>query len=315
MKNQNNLPRTDFLVRSRCPCCNSQLSSKGKRIASIPPAETLSAAEHGRFLSGYTAHRVFFTYAECRECFSFFCPVYYPEEELRLLYAHQSENMAEAPLAARRRTQEGYARFLMSQSRRGGNFLEIGADIGLMADACAREGDFSRFTLYEPNVEVHKELRDRFEGRDVEVRTRSLEPGDLPQKSVSTAAMVHVLDHLPEPVVALKHIWDVLEPGGVLLIVTHNCQSVLARILGRRWPPFTLQHPHLFSPDGMRRLLGLAGFECVEINRSTNFFPAAYLARAALSVLGWNASFLAGWNAPLVGLGLGNMGVIARRPK
>jgi len=103
MNKQSSEPRMDFLVRTRCPCCGTQLSSASKKVASIPPAETLSTDEHGRFLSGYTAHRVFFTYAECETCSSYFCPVYYPEEELHRLYAHQSENMAEAPFEARRK--------------------------------------------------------------------------------------------------------------------------------------------------------------------------------------------------------------------
>jgi len=204
--------------------------------------------------------------------------------------------------------------WLRHHSKRDGKFLEIVADLGLLADSCAHAGNFERFSLYEPNVEVHDELRRRFQGRNVDIHTRSFAPGDFPEQSVSTGAMIHVLDHLPDPVVSLRQLREVLEPRGIMLIVTHNCQSMLARLLGRRWPPFTLQHPHLFSPDGMRRLLGNAGLECVEINRSTNYFPVPYLARAALSVLGLDGSFLADWQKPLVGLRLGNMGVLARRP-
>jgi SAM-dependent methyltransferase len=275
----------------------------------------LSEDEHGRFLSGYTANRVFFTYFACPDCATLYCPVYYNERQLGRLYAHQDENMAEAPLEARRRTQEGYARILMPLSRGAGGYLEIGCDIGLFAEACAEKGRFDRFDLYEPNVEVHGELTRRFQGRRHHIRATPFSASDLPEGSVSTAAMIHVLDHLLDPVAALRDIGEVLEPGGVILIVTHDADSLLARVLGRRWPPFTLQHPHLFSPRSMRRVTAAAGLECIKIKKTVNFFPAAYLARAGLSLFGLSPELLPAWTAPLVGVRLGNIAAVARRPE
>jgi 2-polyprenyl-3-methyl-5-hydroxy-6-metoxy-1,4-benzoquinol methylase len=273
----------------------------------------MSADEHGRFLSGYTAHRVFFTYLECDACSALYCPVYYNQDQLSRLYAHQDENMAEAPFEARRRTQEGYAGLLMRHSRGGGDFLEIGADIGLFADACAQAGRFGRFHLYEPNLEVHAELAQRFVGRSAELRSTLFAPSDVSAASISTAAMIHVLDHLLDPAAVLRQLREVLEPGGVLLIVTHDTRSLMARALGRRWPPFTLQHPHLFSPLSMRRLLESARLECLRVEKTVNYFPVTYLARAGLSVLGLPPGLLPSWNKPLAGLRLGNIGAIARR--
>lgn len=307
------MPEKPFLRRERCPCCGAVSPPAGPKVFSDPRAEDLSAAAHGRFLSGYTAHRVFFSYFECEACSALYCPVYYNQEQLSRLYAHQDENMAEAPFEARRRTQEGYAGLLMRHSRGAGDFLEIGADIGLFADACARAGRFDRFHLYEPNLEVHPELARRFAGRNLEIHSGLFAASDVPAASVSTAAMIHVLDHLLDPVATLRQLRETLEPGGVLLIVTHDSRSLMARALGRRWPPFTLQHPHLFSPVSMRRLLESAGLECVGIGKTVNYFPATYLARAALSALGLPPGVLPSWDKPLVGLRLGNIGAIARR--
>jgi SAM-dependent methyltransferase len=305
----------NFLLRDRCPCCGTPIGAARVKAASSPPAESLSEAEHGRFLSGYTSKRVFFTYLECETCTGLFCPIYYDQEQLSRLYAHQAENMAEAPLEARGRTQRGYAELLMRHVRGGGGFLEIGADIGLFAQACAELDDFERFWLYEPNLDVHAELKSRFAGRSAVVRSDIFSSSHLPAGSVSAAAMIHVLDHLLDPVAALVELREVMEPGGALLIVTHDAQSLLARGLGRRWPPFTLQHPHLFSPASMRRLLASAGFECLEIAKTTNYFPATHFARAALSILGLRPDVIPAWQKPLVGLRLGNIGAVARRPK
>ena len=303
-----------FLRRDHCPCCGGLNTNPIPKVVSTPPAEALSEEEHGRFLSGYTANRVFFTYVACPDCATLYCPVYFNERQLGRLYARQDENMAEAPLEARRRTQEGYARMLMPLSRGAGTYLEIGCDIGLFAEACARQGRFVRFDLYEPNVEVHGELSRRFRDRRHRIHSTPFSPSDLAERSVSTAAMIHVLDHLLDPVGALRDIKKVLEPGGVILIVTHDAHSLLARLLGRRWPPFTLQHPHLFSARSMRRVTAAAGLECIKIEKTVNFFPAAYLARAGLSLIGRSPDLIPAWTTPLVGVRLGNIAAVARRP-
>lgn len=303
-----------FLRRDRCPCCGALNTDPIPKVASTPPAEALSDEAHGRFLSGYTSNRVFFTYVACPDCATLYCPVYYNKCQLGRLYARQDENMAEAPLEARRRTQERYSRLLMPLSRGAGGFLEIGCDIGLFAEACAREGRFDRFELYEPNTEVHGELSRRFRDRRHQIRTAPFSASDLPQRSVSTAAMIHVLDHLLDPVDTLRNVRTVLEPGGVVLIVTHDAHSLFARLLGRRWPPFTLQHPHLFSARSLRRITAAAGLECIRTAKTVNFFPVAYLARAGLSLVGRSPDLVPAWTRPLVGLPLGNIAAVARRP-
>jgi SAM-dependent methyltransferase len=306
--------QNQFLRRHRCPFCGQLTSRSPRKVASIPPAETISAEEHGRFLSGYTSHRVFFTYVECEECSALFCPIFYNQDQLNRLYAHQPENMAEASLEGRKRTQHGYARMLMGYAPAHGNFLEIGADIGLFAGVCAQSGLFNKMFLYEPNLLVHAELAQRLAGRDITINHESFSPADVPAASVSAAAMIHVLDHILDPVALVREIRDVMQPGGLLLVVVHNSQSLLARILGRRFPPFTLQHPHLFSPKSLTRLLASAGLECVGIKNTTNYFPVTHFARAALSILGLKPDILPAWDRPLIGLQLGNIAAIARKP-
>jgi len=303
-----------FLVRDRCPCCNAPLEAAEPRAASDPRAETIPAEGHGKFLSGYSARRLFFSYVGCSRCGAVYCPVYYSQEQLDMLYARQAENMSEAPLEARLRTQEGYARMLLQYSRRGGDFLEIGADNGSFAQACAQQGKFRHLSLYEPNVEVHAALSDRLRGTSFAIKASRFKPDDLGPGSVSTAAMIHVLDHLLDPLRALRDIGAVLEPGGVILIVTHDASSLLARVLGKRWPPYTLQHPHLFTPSSLKALVERAGLESVLIAKTVNYFPLSYLARAACSVLGMNAGFLSGAGGPLLGFRLGNIAAIARKP-
>lgn len=305
----------DYLRIEACPCCGGPTAGAKRRVASSPPAETLSAERHGAFLSGYTQARVFFTYFECPTCSALFCRSYYRQSQLDGLYGRQAENMVSVPLAARKRTQENYARLLRRYSRMAGHFLEIGPDIGLFGSSFARAGSFDHFWLYEPNREVHQALAENFRGLSFTIKSDIFRASDVPAQSVSTAVMIHVLDHLLQPKQFLREIRASLEPGGVVLIVTHDCASLLARVLGRRWPPYTLQHPQLFSRRSIATLLQASGFEVVESVKTTNYFPLSFLMRAGLAVFGLPERLVPIGETPMLGLKLGNIGTIARKPK
>jgi hypothetical protein len=259
-------------------------------------------------------HRIFFTYLRCRECGARYCPLYYSPEQLRHLYEGQPENMADVPLGSRARTQAGYLTALRRHSRMAGGLLEIGADIGLFAQACIDAGQFDRLWLAEPNRAVHAQLERRFAGRHATILGAMSPAAEVPPGAISTAVMIHVLDHLPEPGSVLRDVFRALEPGGVLMIVTHDARSWLARLLGRRWPPFALQHPQLFSPRALRSLVVASGFEVLQIARTVNYFPALFLLHAGLTVLGLPTNRIPKQWGPDIAIKLGNICTLARRP-
>jgi 2-polyprenyl-3-methyl-5-hydroxy-6-metoxy-1,4-benzoquinol methylase len=125
--------------------------------------------------------------------------------------------------------------------------------------------------------------------------------------------MIHVLDHVLAPRRLLVDIQSTLEPGGIIFVVTHDAGSVLARLLKRRWPPFTLQHPQLFSPASIKRLLEGAGFEPLRLVKAINYFPVSHLVRAAVALLGGPAGGIPDWNWPMLGVKLGNIATVARK--
>ena len=95
------------------------------------------------------------------------------------------------------------------------------------------------------------------------VRLGTLEDLDGPAGAYDAVTLFYVLEHLPEPMGALKKIHGLLKPGGTLLLrVPHT--TPIVRLLSPFGagaalydPPF---HLHDFSPRVLARMLAEAGF-------------------------------------------------------
>ncbi len=300
--------------RERCPICARPTASAEPAIRSEPPAEALPFGAQGAFRSGYTGRRVFFTYYRCGGCGGLYCPIYFTPAQLEQLYGHQPENMAEVPLPARAATQRGYFEIFRRHSTLDGEYLELGPDIGLFAGLCAERGRFTRFHLFEPNQEVHSALAERLTGQNFRISAEPYRAGTLAKASVSTAVLIHVLDHLIEPDALLESLHSNLAPGGILFIVTHDESSLVARALGRRWPPYTVQHPQLFSPRSVSILLERSGFRVVELTKTVNYFPIVYLLRSVFMILGLEQPAPRFDHPFTVKVRLGNIAVVGCKP-
>lgn len=77
----------------------------------------------------------------------------------------------------------------------------------------------------------------------------------LRSKSVDTVLLTEVLEHLPEPLAALRELHDLLKPGGVLLLTA----PMIYNIHGSPQDFFR------FTPDGLSYLLAQAGFRPLEL--------------------------------------------------
>lgn len=299
-----------YARRQHCPSCGAEAAEAPESMHSMPRAESLPVEEHGKFLSGYDATRIFFSYCRCQSCGLLFCPIYYSPAQLAKLYGLQSENMAEVPLSARLKTQQRYVQLLAPETTPEGDYLELGADIAIFARLCSERKSFRRYWLYEPNSGVREEIDRRMNGLDYTVSTQDFALSDVEPNSISVAVVVHVLDHVWQPRRVLTDICSAMRPGGRIFVATHDQSSMLARVLGKRWPPYTLQHPQLFSEASLRALVQRSGFEVARTAKTVNYFPLPFLASAALQVMGMPGRFIPAWPRPQIGLRLGNVGLV-----
>jgi SAM-dependent methyltransferase len=96
--------------------------------------------------------------------------------------------------------------------------------------------------------------------------------------------MFHVLEHLPNPRMALNYAVSLLQPGGTLILQVPNISSIQARLFGKRW--YGLDVPrHLinFSPKSLQVLLREMGYRFQLVRRfSLRDNPASIASSIAL---------------------------------
>ena len=297
----------NFLTRD-CPGCGA--ASRKSEAFSDKAAETLSLDELRPYWRGLFQEKVFFTYDRCGGCGLLYAPVFFDQAQLGELYSAMEPNMDAVGTDAIEATQRVYFEEATDGLRVSGNFLEIGPDVGYIVGHAAKDPRFERFYLFEPNKSVHAELGVAARTKPVTISEDMDDLSAVPDGSVSLALMVHVLDHLLDPRAMLEQIARKLKPGGRVAIVTHNERSLLRSVMGRRWPPFCLQHPELYNPRSITKLLNSAGYGKVEVHGSKNYFPLSFMVRQAAYTAGIKLERIP-LPRTVLGLRLGNIMTIA----
>jgi len=295
----------------RCPQCGSEGTGDQQVVsAARNTAESLDFNELRNYWRGFRSDSTFFTYVRCQSCEFVYCVNYFTDDQLNELYSFMPDNTNDEDLDLLRKTQGGYQRQIVSYGFSGTRILDVGADIGLLAEAIRRRDSSVVVDAIEPNKGVHETLQVALGslGHVTDSWT-----GLAPDARYDLIAGIHVLDHLIDLKGAVREMVGRIRPGGHIYFVTHNERSLMRRLLGRRWPPFCLQHPHLFDHRTLKKVFEDAGFIDVRVRRTTNHFSLRHIARVATQLLGLPPRMATVVPPIALPLKLGNISVQGRR--
>ncbi len=133
----------------------------------------------------------------------------------------------------------------------GGRFLDIGCGMGGYLLAARRLG--YEVLGIEPSLNHGRVARDVL---GLPVIHDFFRPGVVTGMQFDLIMLSHVIEHIYDPKPFLDDILSVLAPGGTLLIVTPNADSLVAAALGARWPMLIPEdHVTLLSPRSLKWLL------------------------------------------------------------
>ncbi len=146
---------------------------------------------------------------------------------------------------------------------------------GLMLDVGCGSGErmleLESFGWQVRGLEFSEDAAEAGRGAGLQIDVGDLASAKIAPASVSTITFYHSLEHVSSPAATLTAAYDVLKPGGNLLIAVPNFGSSERRLFGRHWD--WLQMPtHLFHFDRKRleRFVREAGFSNIQTRYSFN---------------------------------------------
>ena len=146
-----------------------------------------------------------------------------------------------------------------------GNFLDIGASFGgFLVQA------MKYFRLYAIEISPYAgNYLKKIDGMHVHIGTLYDHP--FPSGTFSVITMIEVIEHLPDPVFALRECHRLLNASGLLVIQTANMAGLQARLLKDRYAYFMPGHVSYFSKKNLIRALGEAGFSKIRVFHPVDF--------------------------------------------
>ena len=79
------------------------------------------------------------------------------------------------------------------------------------------------------------------------VRVGHLNNEMFPDEYFSLVTLFDVIEHIPDPIEFLSILHKKMAPGGNILFVTPNVDTLSFKILKEKWPHFVQEHPLVFA--------------------------------------------------------------------
>lgn len=95
-----------------------------------------------------------------------------------------------------------------------------------------------------------------------------------PDDRFDAVTLNNIIEHVPDPVATLRRSWELLAPGGCLVVLTPNAASLDHPNFGVRWrglePP---RHLYLFSAASLAEVATRAGAEGAVVRATPRAVP------------------------------------------
>lgn len=144
--------------------------------------------------------------------------------------------------------------------------------------------DFGKKTWTLEGVDADERAASMAEKRNLKVHQGLLENLDLPERFYDLALMIQTVEHVASPPELLANVRKILRPGGRVVIVTDNTDSLDFKIFKRRhWGGYHFpRHWNLFNPSTLKKLADKTDFEVEKLTTQVSPVNWVYSVRNSL---------------------------------
>jgi dolichol-phosphate mannosyltransferase len=277
-------PGRDNLVWVPCNLCQSTRTkvfhAGNSQLDSRLPAQIFrcTSERHGDFTN----------IVQCSDCGLIYENPREQELLLNAQYAQVEDPTYERETSGRVRT---FSKLLDSLQRHAaaGCLLDIGCYTGIFLEL-ARQRGWQTLGI-EPATWAARKAQEK----GLEVINAPFLKAAIPAESFDVVTMWDVIEHLHDPLRALREVRRILRPCGILGLSTMDAGSVFAKLAARRWPWYMRMHLYYFTPGTLTEMLKAAGFEVLTIEHHRRTVSVRYFLEKAAASLNASLAPLGCW--------------------
>ena len=99
----------------------------------------------------------------------------------------------------------------------------------------------------------------------------------FPEDSFDMVTLWDVVEHLEDPISCFRKVHDWLRPGGITAVTTHDIGSLVARLMGKKYPWLMRFHLYHFTPETLGALMERAGLKPIAVKYYVKTFSLRYI--------------------------------------
>ncbi len=267
--------------------------------ATIHPEETIEVDAFSCTNPGYGHHAQI---VQCRQCGYVYANPRWAGEDILEAYTAVTDDTYVQERAGRELTFQKHLRAMEKRvgAANGRSLLDVGAYIGVFVETAGLAG------WQACGVEPSKWAASVAQRQSLNVIHGTQDALELEGKQFDVVTMWDVIEHVADPSGEIGKAYNLLAPGGWLVVHTMDIGSLVAKLMGPRWPWLMDMHIHYFTQKTLGQMLKQNGFEVIWSGAEGRYLRLNYLV-SRVEALSRPLGRLAAWI--INGLRLGHVAV------
>jgi len=257
------------LVTRPCAVCGAS------EFAPVYPATVAAdAGDPAAYFSSSRSRAGYLAIVRCTRCDLVMTNPRDDDATLARTYAGLEDRAYDAEEHNRTQMARAHLAFVQHHCARPGRLIDVGCATGTLARVASEAGwqatglDASAWAI----------ARARKRCPQAEFVSGLIEEAEFPAAGFDVVTLWDTLEHVSDPAAVLRRVRTWLRPDGWLFLNVPNCESIPARLMGRRWVLLLREHLWYFSPRTITALLQHCGFAGVETRPNFVVFSLANVA-------------------------------------
>ncbi len=265
------------MISVKCDLCGQE-TFKVRYAATIGDKDDIEVDAFRCTNPGYGHHPQI---VDCLNCGYVYANPRWSEEELIQAYAAVEDEIYVTERAGRVLTFQKHLQHMekWTGSGNGRSLLDIGAYIGVFVEEAQKSG------WNALGVEPSDWAAEEAQKCGLNVIQGTQDSPQIRAQQYDVITMWDVIEHVDSPSEEMAKAYELLKPGGWLVLHTMDINSLTAKVMGSRWPWFMDMHLHYFSQKSMKQMLEKNGYEVVWSGAMGRYLRLGYIASR---VEAWN---------------------------